>query len=259
MSLVTSLRESGMTSRRSWLPTSGQIRAALRLDLATAVDGDELLQHDLEGMPATTMQQALGLVFVTGLVAGFLPTLVNWLLAARAGTATVLVGAARQLDTLTPAQVPVPFQALVDAMQTAAGAEPVFPGWLAAFLSALGGWINWPLYFLTLWIVYGIGALVLAKLFGSTVTLQRFYAGVGYSLLPLALLGFSLIPWIGPLIALGGMLLALLVFYRSLRHVTGLPSLQSIFCVGLPPAVAFLLTMVVMLSLFLSAFRYLWM
>jgi hypothetical protein len=258
MSLATSLRESGMTSARAWLPTVRQIRAALHLNLAAAVDGDELLQHDLEGMPATTMQQALGLVFLTGLVAGLLPTLVNWLLATRAGTATVLVGAAQQLEPLASGVLPHPFPTIVDALQTAAGADPIFPGWLAAFLSALGGWINWPLDFLGIWIVYGIAVLVLAKFFGAAATLQRFYAGTGYAVLPLALLGFGVIPWIGPLIALAGIGFAAILYFYAMRYVTGLPPLQSVLSTVLPPAIAFLLSMVVMLSVALSAVRYIW-
>lgn len=258
MSLVTELRNSGMTSARAWLPSIRQLRAALQLDLPTAVDGDELLQHDLEGLPATTMQHALGMVFLTGLVAGLLPALVNWLAATRAGTATVLVAAARQLDTVMPGMLPLPFQGAVEAFRTAAGADPIFPGWLAAFLSALGGWINWPLDFLGIWIVYGIGALVLAKFFGATTTLQRFYAGVGYAVLPLALLGLGVIPWIGWLFALAGIVYAVVVFFHAVRYVTNLSTLQSLLSTILPPAIAFLLTMVVMLSVALSALRYLW-
>ncbi len=258
MTFTTLLRESGVASIRAWLPTQRQVRAAIGLDLAAAIDGDELLQHDLEGAPATTMQQALGLVFVCGLVAGLVPFFFNWITATRAGTSTMLLSAARQLDAVPLGSLPLPFQIVANAVQTAAGADPIFPGWLAAFLSALGEWINWPLNFLTLWIAYGILALTLAKFFGALTTLQRFFAASGYAAIPLVLLGLSIVPWIGPLIALAGILLSLLFFYRALRHVTELPTFPCALSTILPPAIALMAVMLVAASVAISALRFLW-
>jgi hypothetical protein len=66
---------------------------------------------------------------------------------------------------------------LGDALQTLAGLSPaLLPGWLAALLSTVGEWINWPLRWLTWWLVYGTATLLAAKVWGATTTLQRFLA-----------------------------------------------------------------------------------
>ncbi|MEZ4609820.1 MAG: hypothetical protein R2838_06160 [Caldilineaceae bacterium] len=80
----------------------------------------------------TTMQQAMGLVIGAALVAGFLPTLFDWLQAMRAGTAIPLMNLAAQSTGSALAAWPEPLRPVGDTLQTIAGLDPVMPGWLAA-------------------------------------------------------------------------------------------------------------------------------
>ena len=228
------LRDGFSLAPRAWLPSRQQVVDALQLRLNDAVNGDVALQEQARGRVVTTMQHGLGLVVLTALVAGFLPFVVNWIMATQSGTNVAFMTIARQTTAAASTFLPAPLAAVTDTAQTIASLEPQMPGWLAAFLSALGGWIQWPLTWLGYWIVYGLGALAVAKLLGATTTLQEFYAGISFAVLPLALTGLSAIPFIGPLLALVGLGWALLIFIRAVGVVTGLTLPRQILCVALP-------------------------
>lgn len=229
---------------RPWLPTQDQIRRALELRMADAVGADPADPATPVDSPTTTMQQAMGLVIAAALTAGFLPSLWDWWQATRAGTAVPLLDLAEQAARGTLTAFPAPLQPVGDMLQTIAGLEPNMPGWLAALLSALAEWINWPLTWLMYWLVFGIFTLATAKLFGAPTTLQRFYAATGYAAVPLVAVGLSFIPWIGWLFALAGAVLALIAYGRAVRAVTGLSSGESALCVSVPVLLLFILSVV---------------
>ncbi|RME57478.1 MAG: hypothetical protein D6790_13190, partial [Caldilineae bacterium] len=114
-----------------WLPAPQEISDAVQLRRGVYSRG--------------TMQQALGMIFLLGLLAGLLPFLVNWFTAARIGTALPLAQVARALAN-TPAVAPWPDmapmgfnpQAWGEVAGTLAGLPTPFPGWLAAGVTALG-------------------------------------------------------------------------------------------------------------------------
>ena len=230
---------------RPWLPTLPQLRAAAQLRGDDAVGPDPIDPATPRAAVTTTMQQAMGLVIGAALVAGFLPTLFDWLQAMRAGTAIPLMNLASQSTGSALAAWPEPLRPVGDTLQTIAGLDPVMPGWLAALLSALAEWINWPLTWLSYWLVFGVVVLLAAKLFRASTTLQRFYAATGYAAVPLLLVGLGFIPWIGWLIALAGAVLALFVYWQAVRTVTGLSGGESALCVAAPLALSFIFAMVV--------------
>jgi hypothetical protein len=228
---------------RPWLPTAPQLRDAAQLRVEDAIGPDPISPDTPRTSITTTMQQSMGLVIAAALAAGLLSTLVDWLRAARAGTAIPLLELATQSTGGALATLPAPLQPVGETLQTIAGLDPVMPGWLAALLSALAEWINWPLTWLSYWLVFGIIVLLAAKLFGAPTTLQRFYAGTGYAAVPLMLVGLGFIPWVGWLVALIGVALALFVYWRGVRVVTGLGGGESAFCVAAPLVIAFVLGM----------------
>ncbi len=198
-------------------------------------------------LPATSMRQGLGLVFVLGLLAGFLPFLMNWYAATQAGTSVALAGLA-QLSTSSDQFARDLFPALaawLDAAGTLGGLEPIGPGWLAAFLSALGLWIRWPLNWLSSWIVYGLGVMAVAKLLGAPTTLQRFYAGVSYAFVPLLLLALTPIPFISGLLTLIAGIWSFVVYVLAVRVVAGFDTLRAFVSVVAPAVIALLIAVVV--------------
>jgi hypothetical protein len=198
-------------------------------------------------LPATSMRQGMGLVIVVGLLAGFLPFLLNWVTATQAGTSVALAGLAQSVagsDQFARDLFPA-LAAWLDAGATLGGLEPIGPGWLAAFMSALGLWISWPLNALTYWIVYGLGVLVVAKLLGAPTTLQRFYAGVSYATVPLLLLALTPIPCIGGLLALIVGIWSLTVYVLAVRVVTDFDTLRAFVSVVAPAVIVLLITVFV--------------
>lgn len=211
-----------------WLPSPQHISNAAQLRSAA------YLQN--------TMRQAMGMIVILALLAGFLPFIFQWFLAAQADTvvpiAQAMRASAEAQDVAGRIGLPTPWffnsAALRDLYQTVAGMDQTLPGWLAGGLSALGEWLNWPLYWLTLWIVYGAIVLVANKALGGNVTMQRFYAATGYAAAPLLLIGLSPIPCLGGLAGLVGIGWSLAVYVRANAVVTGLPLPRAVAAVFLP-------------------------
>ncbi len=212
--------------------------------------GSDVIETDLaadDELPATSMRQGLGLVLLAGLLAGFLPFLVNWYAATQAGTSVALAGLAQPATSsdqfardLFPA-----LTAWLDAAGTLGGLEPIAPGWLAAFLSVLGLWISWPLNWLSSWIVYGLGVMAVAKLLGAPTTLQRFYAGVSYAFVPLLLLALTPIPCVGGLLALIAGIWSVVVYVLAVRVVAGFDTLRAFVSVVAPALIVLLIAVFV--------------
>lgn len=226
-------------NRQHWLPSSQQMSSAAQLRSSAYQE--------------STMQQALGMIVLLALLAGFLPFVVHWFVAARFGTVLPLAqassAAARTEETLLEMGFALPGlvnpRAMSDFYQTLAGLEQPLPGWLAAGLSALGEWLNWPLQWLTLWIVYGALVMIANKALGGHIILQRFYAATGFAAVPLLLTGLSPIPCLGGLATLGGIGWSLAVYIRANAEITGFDLPRSMAAVLLPaPILALLLLFV---------------
>ncbi|GIV79460.1 MAG: hypothetical protein KatS3mg050_3854 [Litorilinea sp.] len=232
---------------REWLPSPQQVSNAIQLRFE---EGTGETADLADSAPAISMRQGLGLVIVAGLVAGSLPFLVHWIAAARAGTTVPLWRLAQAAAEGQGTGV------LAETLQRIAGLEPAFfPGWLAAGLSALGLWLSQPLHWLTLWIVYGLGVLVVLKLQGATTTLQRFYAITSYAAVPLVLTFFSPIPCLGGLARTVGYLWALVLYVQAIRALTGFHLGQVIVAVLVPTAVGLLAGLLSLSALALSLLR----
>ena len=206
---------------------------------------------------ATSMRQGMGLVVAMALIAGLLPFLVNWVIAGRTGTALPLVQIARTMDARPGASdsTPLPMQAWEETAKTIVGLPPRLPGWLAAGLSALGVWVNQPLNWLTYWLVYGLGILLVSKLLGATTTLQRFYAATSYAYLPLLLTILQPIPYLGALLTFVAVIWTIVLYVRIVQLLTGLNIGRSVLSVLLPGAVAMLVAFLAVSALILSLVR----
>lgn len=245
-----------------WLPRWAQVLAALRLEFdvpepgrAFGADPATPLEQGAASEVTvwdTCMRQALGLVVVAGLLAGVIPFVVNWVSSAQAGGVLPLV----QLARAAQAQDLVPLAPLWSALQDLGGLQPaVFPVWLAAFLAALGEWINQPLNWLTWWIAYGAAVLLTAKVWGAPTTLQRFYALTGYAAVPLVLTGLGPIPFLGPVVSFVAVVWTLTVYGRAVSAVTGLSFGRTVLAILLPGAVLGLLATLAALSLGVTLLR----
>ena len=225
-----------------WLPAPQQVSSAVQLRLLDVAQlaGDAV---EVPDNPATTsMRQGMGLVVVSGLLAGLLPFLWNWIVATRAGTALPLVqweqAVARRVGSF-PA-LPLPFENWHEVAQNIVGLDPALPGWLAALLSALGAWINQPLSWLTFWLVYGLGVLVISKWLGTQgalqPTLQHFYAATSYAFVPLVVTNLGVLPCVGWLFNLAALVWTFLVYLHAVQAVTGLPRPRALLAM-LAPAI----------------------
>ncbi len=239
-----------VTFVRARIPHAAQVRHATRLRMMEAIYGDELRRKELNGAPATTMRQGMTLIGLTALVAGFLPFLLNWLSAGRVGAPLPLYAWARTLENTRNDPLDV-VSALIETSATMAGLTPIMPGWLSAGFSSLGNWLSQPFTWTAFWIVYGLGVLIFAKLFGATTTLQRFYAGTSYAVLPLLATALTPIPWIGPLIGLAAFVVAFVAYVRAVQALTHLSLAKSLLSV-MAPAVAISLLFTV--SLIVASF-----
>ena len=105
----------------------------------------------------------------------------------------------------------------------------------------MGGWINWPLSWLNIWIVYGLAVLLLAKLLGAKTTLQQFYTLTSFAFLPLVLTGLGFIPCLGIVVNIVALLWAAAIYVVAVRAATGLNTGLTIMCALLPGAVVALL------------------
>ena len=219
---------------RHWLPTPQKMSDAVQLRAS--------------GFTETTMRQSLGMVLTLGLLAGFIPFLVNWEQAATAGSALPLarLGAqasriqATPLTYISPIFDPV---ILGETVQLIVGLPQPLPGWLAAFLSALGEWINWPLRWLALWIVYGALVMACNKALGATNRLQPFFAATGFAAAPLILVGLSPVPCLGRICTAIGVIWAFVVYARANEEVTNLPRSRSLAAVLLPLLIILILSL----------------
>ena len=195
-----------------------------------------------------SMRQGMGLVCLTALIAGIAPFLWNWTQAASVGTALPLAQAAQawaQPVSADPATVnPHALGSVIgETVQIVAGLSPRAPGGVAAFLSALGEWLNWPMRWLAVWIVYGLGVLSMALLLGAHTTLQRFYAVTSYAAIPLLLGGLAFIPWLGWLLGLVGLVWAVAIYFHAARAITGLNRRYMAISMIVPVAVGALAVM----------------
>lgn len=241
----------------NWLPQIEQVRAALQLRIDEVIGTTGAEAENEADLATTSMRQGLGLVVALGLLAGALPFVVNWINAARAGTTVQLLRLAQGVGERGEAwgALPLPLEVWANTARTIAGMEPRLPGWLAALLSALGEWINWPLSWLALWLVYGLGVLVVSKLFGSPATLQRFYAATAYSFTPLLLASFSPIPCLGALATLAGVIWMVVMYIHAVYVVTGLEMGRAILSVFLPAALVAVVGLVTLSALIFTLLR----
>jgi hypothetical protein len=226
-------------NRQDWLPHSQQMSDAVQL------------RQNVYG--TISMRQGLGMIVVLGLAAGFIPFLVNWFQAAQIGAALPLAQLARagaELQKSAPQFMPwfpgLPsVETVADLYQTLGGLGQPFPGWLAAGLSALGEWINWPLRWLSLWIGYGLLVMVANKLLGATGTLQRFYAATSFATVPLLLTGLSPIPCVGAVFNILAAAWSFTVYVKANQAFTGFSLTQALLAVVLPVIVLFVLWLLV--------------
>lgn len=212
---------------RNWLPSTQQMSNAIQLRPRSFGE--------------ISMRQALGMILVAGIVGGFFSFVVNWIQAASMGTVLPIAQASRSLDEmariasfglfgLTPVNLP----ALTDTVNTLAGLDQALPGWIVAFLSALGTWISLPLAWLQNWLVYGLLVALTAKALGASMTLQRFYAATGYFAVPLVLTNLTVIPYLGDLLGAVIALWALLVYAKGVQEAGQLGPLRVVVSLLLP-------------------------
>jgi hypothetical protein len=231
----------------AWLPTLDQIQQAVQLQF-------DPRPNARTSVWAISMRQGLGLVVVAALVAGFLPFLVNSIIAIRMGTVLPLAEFAQEAQEQSAAGGPLALMS--QTWQTLAGLSPaVFPGWLAAILTSLGEWINWPLRWLTWWLVYGTAVLVAAKAWGAPTTLQQFFALTSYASVPMVLTALGPIPFLGFLAQLVAVVWMIMVYIASVRAVTGLDWGRAAISVVLPGAIALLLGVMVLLATAMSVLQ----
>ena len=230
----------------NWLPRRAQVVSAVQLQIDEVIGATGREDENEADVRTTSMRQGIGLVFVLGLAAGLLPFLVNWFNATRAGTALPLLRFAQQWQQIdaTGAEPPFPFGVWIDTARTVAGLEPRLPGWLAAFFSALGEWINQPLSWLALWLVYGLGILIVSHIFGGRTTLQRFYAATAYAFTPLLLTVLTPIPCLGALATFVAVIWMIVLYTHAVQVVTELDLGRALLSVLLPGALALLFAIV---------------
>lgn len=230
-----------------WLPSWAQMENAVRLRFDVPPDpSDEEPVIATDSVLYASMRQGMGMIIATALLAGLIPFLWNWIAAGRLGTTTALAELGRAAESLAQAEMVGIDPALIDGLQRIAGLEPaVFPGWMAAGLSAFGLWINMPLQWLAWWIVYGLAVLLLAKLLGATTTLQQFYTVTSFAVLPLILTALAPIPCLGVLVTIVALVWAVAVYTAGVRSATRLSLGMSMLCTVLPALTIFLLAIVV--------------
>lgn len=234
----------------NWLPSLEQMLAAARLQVKDAVDPFE------RGAVTVTMRQGLGMIALLGLIAGIIPLIANLWLALPLQTSVPLAQAGSNAAQMTGAyDAGSPLAIIGNTLQTMTGLPPQMPGVFAALLSALGIWINTPLTWLAWWIVYGALVFAAARLMGASNTLQAFFAATSFGAVPLLLTGLAPIPWIGPLLAFAGAVLAFAVYYLAMQLVTKLDAGRTALCMLLPLAVGIVLPLVALgVGVFASLF-----
>lgn len=229
-----------------WLPTRVQMENALRLRIDTPPEpGNEGFAIPRDSVLYASMRQGMGMVIVAAILAGLLPFLWNWITAARMGASVPLAQMQQGLRALPILERAGADSLLSETFRTVAGLEPaVFPGWMAAGLSALGIWVSTPLQWLTWWIAYGLAVLLVAKMLGATTTLQQFYTLTSFGFLPLILTGLGPIPCLGPVAVLAALVWAVAVYVSSVRSATRLSLGLSLLVTVVPAATLALLSVV---------------
>lgn len=244
--LPTKSATADLWSPRSWRPAWLQIRAALALHVEKVIDPWPADEAAVSSLTTTSMRQGLGLIVMAALLGGFIPFVVNWVQAAQLGTALPLALWARYAEQQSNVTALAPFaQAWTETARTVAGLAPNTAPWLAAGVSALGAWMNWPLQWLTVWLVYGLGVLTTLKAQGATTTLPHFYAATSYAFVPLVLLGLQPIPYVGILFGLAGLVWALLIYSEAVRTLAQLSTQRVVISLLAPLAVAALVSLIV--------------
>jgi hypothetical protein len=240
------------TQRRYWLPGFDQMWNAARLNLADALDPFE------RGRITVSMRQGIGMIVVLGLVAGSLQLLANLWLGLSMGAAAPVAAAASSLADFAAGYAPnATLGELSNNASLMAGIEPRMPGFLAALLSALGLWLNWPLGWLSIWIVYGTLTAGLARLLGAPNNLQTFFAATSFAAAPLLLTGLTPLPFVGPIAVVAGVVWGFALYYQAVRRVTGLDAARTLLSMLLPvvviAAIPTLLAMAAIVLLVLAA------
>lgn len=245
-----------------WLPAPDQMVNAIQLNFPAILRAERPVAVEADSVWATSMRQGMGQVIGAGIVAGILPFLVNWFTAARVGAVAPLAGLARGAFAERLAQPGAWDQVgtvIADLMRTLAGLQPAYvPGWMAAGVSALGVWINQPLTWLALWIVYGLGVLAVAKVLGAPTTLQRFYALTSYAFLPLVLVGLAPIPCFGVIASVVGLVWGAAVYFFAVRAVTDLDSGRVVLCMFGPWLALLMLLALIAVTGFFTLWFVLW-
>ena len=228
--------EESKTLMGEWLPSWTQMKNAFNLRFDTPPDpndSESIIQSD--SVLYASMRQGMGMIIVAGLAAGLLSFIWNWLSAGRDGTVVPLSELGRATLTAPMEAIMGGSSAFSDLLQQIAGLEPsLFPGWLAAGVSSFGLWLNVPLQWLTVWIVYGLLVLIVAKMLGATTTLQQFYTVTSFGFLPLVLTAFAPVPCLGAIISVVGLVWAIAAYTVGVRTVTRLSTGMSLLCTILP-------------------------
>ena len=238
MSSNTFIRIPGQTPHREvwrlrdWLPSLQQAWDALLFRLPDALDPHE------RGFVTTSMRQGLGLVLVLGVIAGIVPFINNLWMSISVGAAAPLADLGQSAAQWLAAYGTLPAVEIVGhTIQSIAGLEPRMPGVLAATLSSLGLWLNTPLNWLSLWIVYGTLVLATARFMGAHATLEAFFAATSFAFVPLVLTGLVSIPFVGPVLSLAGVVWAFLLYVQTAFWATRLSVARIVISMLLPIAV----------------------
>lgn len=238
MSSNTFVRIPGQTPQREiwrlrdWLPSLQQAWDALLFRLPDALDPHE------RDFVTTSMRQGLGLVLVLGLVAGIVPFLANLWSSITVGAAAPLVELGESAAQWLAAYGSLPaVDIAAHTIQSIAGLEPRMPGVLAATLSSLGLWLNTPLNWLSLWIIYGTLVLATARFMGAHATLETFFAATSFAFVPLVLTGLVSLPFVGPILSVVGVVWGFLLYAQTAFWATRLSVARIMLSMLLPIAV----------------------
>jgi hypothetical protein len=226
------LRQREIWRLRDWLPALQQVWDALLFRLPDALDPHE------RGVVTASMRQGLGLVFFLGLVAGIVPFIDNLWLSVTVGAAAPLASLGQSAAQWLAAYGSIPaVEIAAHTLQSVAGLEPRMPGVLAALLSSLGLWLNTPLNWLSLWIIYGALVLATARFMGARATLETFFAATSFAFAPLVLTGFVSLPFVGPVLSLVGVVWGFLLYVQIAFWTTRLSVARIVLSMLLPIAV----------------------
>lgn len=180
-----------------------QLRFGSSAQSLDTLDNGELNPSEATDIHPTdiSMRQGIGLICACALIAGMLTFLVHWIGGIWSGTYYPISSLTQFAQRQSVDEVEEDsYQTIVaQAARGITSLQPFLPVWLASGLTAVGQWIDWPLRWLTIWLVYGFGVLLTSLVFSATTTLQRFYAVTSYAAIPLTATILLPIPCIGAL------------------------------------------------------------